>query len=212
MSEDDFHLFETMRHEPLQGILHRRLHLARLKRSAGRLGFAGADAAEAFLSAREADLPADGPSRLRLSLKRDGSLALTHAPFVAHPPGTLWRLRIAATRADSRDRLLRHKVSRRGLYEAARAEFTPEEADEVLLLNEAGLPCEGTITSLFLDDGTGILKTPPIGNGLLAGVLRTHLICSRRARVTRLTLDELKAGRIFMGNSLRGLIPAILVG
>ncbi|OLP53567.1 hypothetical protein BJF92_05240 [Rhizobium rhizosphaerae] len=212
MSEDDFHLFETMRHEPLQGILHQRLHLARLKRSAGRLGFAGADAADAFLSAREPDLPADGPSRLRLSLKRDGTLSLAHAPFTPHPPGTTWRLRIAATRADSRDRLLRHKVSRRGLYEAARAEFTPEDADEVLLLNEAGLPCEGTITSLFLDDGTGILKTPPIGNGLLAGVLRTHLTCTRRARVTRLTLDELKAGRIFMGNSLRGLIPAILVG
>ena len=211
MSAGDFHLFETMRYEPDQGIIRQRLHLARLARSAGRLGFAGADAAEVFLRERQAALPADGPLRLRLSLTREGALGLSHAPFTPHPAGTVWRLTIAGARADSRDRLLRHKVSRRDFYEAARAEFTAGEADEVLLLNEAGLPCEGTITSLFLDDGTGLLKTPPIGNGLLAGVLRTHLICSRRARVARLTLADLQAGRIFMGNSLRGLIPAVLV-
>ena len=64
-------------------------------------------------------------------------------------------------------------------------------ADEVLLLNEKGEPCEGTITSIFLDDGSGILKTPPISCGLLAGVLRTELICARRARVQRLTLADL---------------------
>ncbi len=43
-----------------------------------------------------------------------------------------------------------------------------------------GEVCEGTITSVFLDDGSGYLKTPPIACGLLAGVLRTELICQRR--------------------------------
>ena len=37
----DFSLIETMRWEPGTGIVRLRLHLARLKRSAGRLGFPG---------------------------------------------------------------------------------------------------------------------------------------------------------------------------
>ena len=85
------------------------------------------------------------------------------------------------------------------------------EADEVLLLNEKGEPCEGTITSIFLDDGTGILKTPPISCGLLAGVLRTEMICARRARIQHLTLADLQTGTLYMGNSLRGLIRATLL-
>ena len=85
------------------------------------------------------------------------------------------------------------------------------DADEVLLLNEKGEPCEGTITSIFLDDGAGVLKTPPISCGLLSGVLRTELICARRARVQRLTVDDLRNGTLYTGNSLRGLIRAKLV-
>lgn len=42
----EFSLIETMRWEPGTGIVRLRLHLARLKRSAGRLGFAGADQVE----------------------------------------------------------------------------------------------------------------------------------------------------------------------
>ncbi|MGO7501158.1 aminotransferase class IV, partial [Rhizobium ruizarguesonis] len=66
------------------------------------------------------------------------------------------------------DTALRVKTTRRSVYEAARAEYRPDEADEVILLNERGEVCEGNITSIFLDDGTGILRTPPISCGLLA--------------------------------------------
>ncbi|WEZ82556.1 aminotransferase class IV family protein [Rhizobium sp. 32-5/1] len=127
------------------------------------------------------------------------------------PADTVWTVRIAKTRLVSTDPLLRYKTSRRAVYEAARAEYGTDEADEVLLLNERGEPCEGTITSLFVDDGSSILKTPPISRGLLAGVLRTEMICQRKARVQRLTLDDLKGRPVFMGNSLRGLIRANLI-
>ncbi|MGO7983922.1 aminotransferase class IV, partial [Rhizobium johnstonii] len=85
------------------------------------------------------------------------------------------------------------------------------EADEVMLLNDRGEVCEGTITSIFLDDGTGILRTPPISCGLLACVLRTELICRRQARVGRISLADFDAGTLYIGNSLRGLIRANLV-
>jgi len=79
------------------------------------------------------------------------------------------------------------------------------------MLNEKDEVCEGTITSVFLDDGSGILRTPPISCGLLAGVLRTELICQRKARVDRIGLADIAAGKLYMGNSLRGLIPAMLL-
>ncbi|WEX76996.1 aminotransferase class IV family protein [Sinorhizobium numidicum] len=205
----DFSLIETLRYEPEADFVRLGLHIARLTRSARRLGFAGAAAAEIRL--QEAVRNAEGPLRIRLTLDRDGTIAVTTAPFTPLPGDALWRVRIAATRIDSADRLLRMKTTRRGVYEAARQEFSLAEADEVVLLNEKGEVCEGTITSVFLDDGSGALKTPPISCGLLAGVLRTELICQRRARVARLSPADLMEGGLYVGNSLRGLIRAQLV-
>ncbi|MDX0004538.1 hypothetical protein GOC35_11760 [Sinorhizobium meliloti] len=203
-----FSLIETLRYEPEHGFTRLRLHLARLTRSARRLGFTGAAAAESALG--RAVSGARAPLRVRLTLDRDGSIDMTTAPFVPLAEGAAWRVRIASTRLDSHDRLLRMKTTRRSRYEAARSEFSAAEADEVILLNEKGEVCEGTITSVFLDDGSGYLKTPPIACGLLAGVLRTELICQRRARVERLAPADLASGRLYIGNSLRGLIRAEL--
>ncbi|WP_275785030.1 aminotransferase class IV family protein [Pararhizobium gei] len=260
----DFQLIETMRWEPGAGIVRLALHMARLKRSAGRLGFLGAEKAEDHLAEAIAEalppsvpsghLPhkggdysslqqaqgatsneiaspaisplvgempdrADGgkalhatgtsslfPLRVRLTLDSAGEIDITTTPFTPLPTDTIWTVRLAKTRLSSADPLLRHKTSRRAVYEAARAEYSGNEAQEVLLLNEHGAPCEGTITSIFLDDGSGILKTPPIACGLLAGVLRTEMICARRARVERFSLGDLRKGKLYMGNSLRGLI------
>ena len=76
----------------------------------------------------------------------------------------------------------------------------------MLLLNERGEVCEGTITSLFLDDGSGILKTPPLASGLLAGVLREELLETGNAAERVLRPGDLASGAILVGNSLRGLI------
>ncbi|WP_426126769.1 aminotransferase class IV family protein [Pararhizobium sp. PWRC1-1] len=258
----DFSLIETMRWEPGTGIVRLRLHLARLKRSAGRLGFLGADkAAEKLAEVLGESLPPSalsgispsrgeitesqsrlrgdsdlisplegemsaGPTeggnpiktttgttalRVRLTLSPTGEIAITTAPFSPLPEEIVWRVALASARLDSTNRLLRHKTTRRDIYEAARKEYPAEIADEVLLLNEKNEPCEGTITSIFLDDGSGTLKTPPIACGLLAGVLRSELICARRARIQHLTLPDLQTGTLYMGNSLRGLIRAKLL-
>ncbi len=209
----DFSLIETLRYETEAGFVRLRLHLARLVRSARRLGMSGADGAQAaLLAAVEAAAGNAGTAlRVRLELFPDGRIEVKTAPFTPLPEETVWRVRIAAMRLNSSDPLLRYKTSRRAAYEAARAEFAPSEVDEVLLLNEKGEVCEGTITSVFLDDGSGILKTPPIACGLLAGVLRTELICQRRARVARLSLNDLARGNLYVGNSLRGLIRVNLM-
>ncbi|OCO98039.1 MULTISPECIES: aminotransferase class IV family protein [unclassified Ensifer] len=204
----DFSLIETLRYEGETGFIRLRLHLARLKRSARRLAIPGAEGAEAALLAAVERTLGDDTVRLRtrLELFPDGRIEVKTAPFVPLPADTIWQVRLAVSRLSSKDPLLRYKTSRRAIYEAARAEFTPSDADEVLLLNEKGEVCEGTITSVFLDDGSGVLKTPPIACGLLAGVLRTELICQRRARVARLSSADLARGTLYVGNSLRGLI------
>jgi 4-amino-4-deoxychorismate lyase len=202
----DFSLIETLRWQPDEGFIRLRLHLARLSRSARRLGFPQPIDAKAKLEAAVAG--AAGPRRVRLTFDAQGRIEVTSAAFVPLGQDTVWTVRLAETRLDSADRLLRVKTTRRTVYESARAEYTPAEADEVILLNERGAVCEGTITSIFLDDGTGMLRTPPISCGLLAGVLRTELICRRKARVGRITLADLDAGTLYIGNSLRGLIRA----
>ncbi|TIT17894.1 MAG: hypothetical protein E5W86_22370, partial [Mesorhizobium sp.] len=66
-------------------------------------------------------------------------------------------------------------------------------------------------TNLFADFGDGVLATPRLDCGLLPGVLRGELLDEGRAAEAIYTLDDLKAARaVYVGNSLRGLIPAKL--
>lgn len=198
----DISLIETLRFEPGQGFIRLERHLARLSASAQALGLPGADKAREALRA-----PADTPlSRVRLELFADGRIEVRMTAFQPLAPETIWRLKVARIRLDSADPLLRHKTSRRAAYTAARAEFPATEADEVLLLNERGEICEGAITSVFLDDGSGVLKTPPLASGLLAGVLRAELLESGGATEQVLRPEDLSGHAILVGNSLRGLI------
>lgn len=207
----DFSLIETLRRDPDGSFVRLELHLARLGRSAARFAFPGAgdviDRAQAELAALA---PTATSMRVRLELFADGRLSLAATPFAALPPGTVWRAAIARTRLESSNPLLAHKTSMREAYQEARAEYPAGEADEVLLLNERGEVSEGTITTVFVDDGAGTLLTPPLSAGLLAGVLRQALLKEMRAREAPLLPRDLEAKTFYLGNSLRGLIPARL--
>ena len=81
----------------------------------------------------------------------------------------------------------------------------------MVLLNERGQVCEGTITNVFADFGDGVLLTPRIDCGLLPGVLRGELLDTGKAEEAVFSFDDLKSAKaVFVGNSLRGLIPARL--
>ena len=213
-----FELIETLRWEPAAGFVRLERHLARLYASAAVFGFpADPQKIGETLHHCEGERV---PLRVRLTLAADGTATGVTQPFEPLPEDTVWTLRIAGTRLDSSDPLLRHKTTRRALYEAARAEFPREQADEMLLLNERGEICEGTITSIFLDKGEEALQTPALDCGLLPSVLRGELLDSGKAREAVLTLHDLwTARKIYVGNSLRGLIecrisaePAVGIG
>lgn len=204
----DFSLIETLRWQPDAGFLRLDQHLRRLSRSADALGFRQPQDAKSKL---EKEVSGDAPLRVRLVMTYRGKMEVTVTPFEHMPESTVWRLKIAKTKLQSEDSLFRHKTTRREPYEAARAEFSRQEADEVILLNERGEVCEGTITNIFAEAADGMLLTPPLTSGLLPGVLRAELIRERKARGEVLKLDDLRHRKLFVGNSLRGLIPAELV-
>jgi 4-amino-4-deoxychorismate lyase len=205
-----FELIETMRWQPDAGYLRLDRHLARLQGSASALGFSHDRARVEEALARAAD-HATGALRVRLLLSRGGEVNVSSHPYAPLPAGTVWRLKLAHERLRSTDMLLRHKTSRREVYEAARAEYGADDADEVLLANERGELCEGTITTLFADFGDGILATPRLDCGLLAGVLRGNFLDSGRAREAVFDVSDFKSAKaLYVGNSLRGLIPARL--
>jgi 4-amino-4-deoxychorismate lyase len=205
-----FDLIETLRWEPAAGFLRLDRHLARLATSARELGF---DFSPAEIHRQLATIAAgDAPLRVRLTLEPSGKADVTAYPFTPLAPDTVWRLGIARTRLDAGNGLLRHKTTLRQAYETARAEFTGAQADEVILLNQRGEVCEGTITTVFVDMGVGPLHTPPLDCGLLAGVLRAEMLETGKAIEAVLTPEDLRqAARLFVGNSLRGLIAARLV-
>lgn len=176
------------------------LHMARLARGAEALGWPlDPDEVQAALGAAAPD----APSRVRLTLDARGKVSLTRA---ALPPAkALWRVGLAQQRLRSADPWLGHKTSHRPAYDAARAALPPD-LDEVVLLNERGEVCDGSISTLFFDRGEG-MRTPPLSSGVLPGVLRAALAVPEEV----LMAAELPGVRLWMGNALRGLIPAVWV-
>jgi 4-amino-4-deoxychorismate lyase len=116
---------------------------------------------------------------------------------------SLWRVGMAQARLNTADPYLRVKSTHRPAYDAARAAL-PAGLDEVILLNERSEVADGSISTLFFDQGQG-LRTPPLSSGALPGVLRAE-IAAPEENLTAADLPHVKLG---LGNSLRGLIPAV---
>lgn len=198
-------LIETFRFDPVAGHVKLALHLNRMCDSARKLGFTfQRSAAEKLCAAIRSDVPL----RCRLSLGITGDFDLQTQPLAGMP--TMWRIGISNVRLDSQDPWLGHKTTQRQIYDNARADLA-SNLDEVIFMNERDEVCEGTITNIFVTLRDGLCITPPISSGCLPGILRQTMITNRGTVVRRVKLDDLtQAHEIHVGNSLRGLIPAVL--
>ena len=202
-------LIETMAFDPARGIALIEHHLERLRTSAVELGFAfDRHATRNAIQALCFDL--EEPAKVRLMLARSGAIALETAPLPA-TPDRLLTCAVLPLPLAADDWRLRHKTSDRAFYEAALRAARAAGADEALLLRDDGLITEGSYTNVFVRRSDGRLITPRAGHGLLPGVLRRSLIDADKVVEGDVTLTDLGEG-FLLGNALRGLLPARLLG
>ena len=196
-----FDLIETMRFDPLEGILLLDRHLARMKASADAFGFAF-DRHLARNELQAATFRLRGLARVRLLLSPRGGIAIGTAPLPP-APDTPVTVAIRPREVAPRDFRLAHKTTDRRIYPRAQAAF------ETLYTDAQGYLTEGSFTTIFVQRD-GLLLTPPLTRGLLPGVLRTELLEAGRAAEADLTPADLAQG-FLIGNALRGLISAVTV-
>ena len=153
-------------------------------------------------------LPDGGALRVRVTVGSSGDVVVTYAPLVRLVGP--WRVALAVERLASGDPWLRVKTTQRGLYDRVRAGLA-DGMDEMIFANERDEVCEGTITNVFFECGAG-LCTPPLSSGLLPGVLRAEMLAAGQCREAVLRVAGLGRVRLWLGNSLRGMNPARLMG
>ena len=207
-SRPPFALLETMLWTPEDGIRLLELHLARLRDSADYFDYPCDEARlRAEIDSLLRPLPRR-PHRLRLLLAEDGTPALQAAPLAPPPPVPFRRVALARRPVDRADVFLYHKTTNRRVYEEAKADFPGP--DDVILHNEAGEATEATIANLAAEID-GVLCTPPVECGLLPGTARAELLARGLLREQIIPLARLRESpRLFLLNSVRGLLPAVL--
>ncbi|MDQ3075375.1 MAG: aminodeoxychorismate synthase component I [Pseudomonadota bacterium] len=198
-----FDLIETMRFDPQEGIWELDRHLDRLRASSDQLGFRF-DRHAARNELQAATFGRKGRAMVRLLLSPTGTMAIEVKRYEA-PTKLPVRVAVRALPVGSSDFRLRHKTTDRRFYDRARQE---DGAYETIFVDDEGQLTEGSRTSIFVERD-GHLLTPPTSRGLIPGILRAQLIDEGRAREAELTPADL-AGGFFVGNIVRGLVPARL--
>jgi len=198
-----FDLIETMRFEALDGFVDLERHLGRMKASAEQLGFAF-NRHDCRNDLQAATFRLTDDARIRLMLSRTGAVAIEVRPMPVKPAEPV-DVAIVPLPVSADDPRLAHKTSDRAFLDDARRRAG---TFDVVFVREDGRVTEGSFTNVFVPRD-GRLVTPRTGS-LMPGILRERLLESGEAIEGDVLPADLD-GRFYIGNSLRGLIPAKLV-
>ncbi|WP_294392080.1 aminodeoxychorismate synthase component I [uncultured Sphingomonas sp.] len=199
-----FDLIETMRFDPLDGLVNLEAHVARLGASASRFDFQF-NRHDVRNELHAATFRLTEFARVRLRLSPSGSVAIETSALPPVANGSVG-VRVVPLPVAAEDFRLRHKTSDRSFYDEARA---VAGTFEVVFVRPDGQLTEGSFTSIFVARD-GRYLTPPIASGLLPGVHRALMIERGEAVEAALTAADL-CGGFFLGNDVRGMMPAHLV-
>jgi len=191
-------VIETFRRLPNGDIPHKELHAKRFEAAIGKT------AKTVFEDIQKTDAESD--VRIRL-IARDGAITSQISSYTEL--ATPLSLGLSRYALEDRFQETQKKTTARDFYDGERTRLKALiNTDEVIFLNPKHELCEGSFTSIFIETDRKLL-TPVISCGLLPGVLRQALIDAGKVEQTILTLADLKsADAIYVGNSLRGLMPA----
>lgn len=213
-SDGPFELIETLRLEKGKGYHLLERHLSRLQASANHFSYPFARDVVLDALNQEADRVTGNVALVRLLLAEDGAITVSSREITLPTKDTVWRFVISDQRVDEKNPLFYHKTTQRQLYdEEMKRQKELTGCDEVVFLNRRGELTEGSRTTLFVEQD-GRLFTPAQACGLLPGTLREELLDLPRAAASETVLtpfDLARADRIYLGNSVRGLVRAELI-
>ena len=141
------------------------------------------------------------------------TMTLHPAPELAAEPPPLWRVVTSSFRLPAGEALAQYKTCNKLAQVLARAEADARGADEALLLSTDGEVVEGSSSNLFWI-ADGVVNTPPVAAGILAGVTRLVVLelCRKiGADVRELGIKPAELGRadgVFLSLSSRGVVEA----
>ncbi|WP_031554309.1 aminotransferase class IV [Parvularcula oceani] len=222
-------LFETLKAVGGRPLFLRE-HLGRMAAAAGLLDLpfdpgAASEGVAAILNA----MPGEGLAAVRITLMRGPAprgvapvprqdqepTLLISAGAMAEPPQAAVRLHLARTvRRNAHSPASRMKTLSYADSLLARAEAAQLGCDDALLLNTEGRPVCTSIGNLWVETPEGF-ATPPLGEGVLPGIVRQVLLSAAPSRGIRieerpLQPSEIAHRRLFRSNSLTGVQPAVL--
>jgi len=200
-------LIETFLWDVKMGGIRLEAHKFRLQKTAKVMDFPFNDNAldKALLTLKKCKTN----QRVRLTLDKSGVFKITHLDYV--PLGSL-TFSLSKYALMPELQTTAHKISNRQFYDGERERLNAlTGADETLFLNKESELCEGSFTTLFIEKDDQLF-TPPLSAGLLPGILRAELIETGQVIEKTLKINDLiAADKIYLGNSLRGLMPAKLI-
>ncbi len=210
LKDNSFSLIESMRCEGGECMLLP-LHLERLQGSAEYFGFRffRRELLEAIENAM-CESSVRSASKLRLELRRDGSWTLSELIVLEEEPECS-RAMLWPESVQSGDRFLRHKTTRRALYNYAAHVSHERGYVDAIFHNERGVVTEGAISNIVVKNGDCWL-TPPIDAGVLPGVYRASLL----KRMPEIQVEEfsveqlLGADEVWLTNAVRGMRRVII--
>ena len=204
-------------------------HLDRMGRAAAALRLAW-DEGAARAGADAVLARASGAGSLRLTLTRGpGGRGVAPIPMGEQRPRLIvtWspasapgdapvRLALSSVRRNGHAPSCRHKTLSYADAGAARAEAAEAGADDAVMLGVSGRAACTSIGNLWARTPDGFV-TPPLSEGVLAGIVRQQLLCAKEAsgapvRIRAITREDLYRFPLYRSNSLMGVQRCALAG
>ncbi|MFH1479123.1 MAG: aminodeoxychorismate synthase component I [Candidatus Omnitrophota bacterium] len=206
-----FELIETMLWEKDKGYYLLKFHLERIASSAEYFGF---DFKKEYILKKLGNIKKRfNPKcsyRIRLALSKNGDAGYSVNKIDLSCSDE--RARFSSKKVFSGDIFLYHKTTNRLLYDSEYKKALKEGYFDHIFTNEKKEVTEGCISNIIIKKGK-YFYTPPTASGLLNGVFRRFLLENKKINVIEKILykkDILKADKVYMINSVRGMVRVAL--